>query len=334
LSFSLCPINNSISGIAPTINSIWSDTDTFATTDLGLFTSRTLVAFFDLRQRESFVQVTNIDNENANMHIQIFNVSQDCNENDFFDLYTPNDTHVYNMRDILTNNGNVSGAVLPENAYGFVAISVLGETGGNIFGNFRIIDETGYEYRTDMQFFSARRTNPDPDDGNYHFNFNQSTGIVLSDIVGITYNLVKGEAEVLASNPTDAHLLLDIDIVNNNEDIFSCRNVIFSCIDENSTRAEGLLEFVANISEGSANVASFEYGINEAVPHSRGGEPLCPGNNVTEGTVNLNQVPSSDSFETIFHAYVGLNNGNGRGSMDSITTENVCIAFPIFCGIT
>ena len=40
---------------------------------------------------------------------------------------------------------------------------------------------------------------------------------------------------------------------------------------------------VANMSGDSANVASFEYGINDAIPHSRGGELLCPGNNIAEG---------------------------------------------------
>ena len=47
----------------------------------------------------------------------------------FFDVYTPNDTHVYNMREILTNDGNPSGVVLPENAYGFVAVTQVNQIG-------------------------------------------------------------------------------------------------------------------------------------------------------------------------------------------------------------
>jgi len=67
-----------------------------------------LIGFFDLRDRETFIQVTNIDEDSTghNIHIQIFNVANNCNENNFFDFYTPNDTHVYNLRDITTNDGN------------------------------------------------------------------------------------------------------------------------------------------------------------------------------------------------------------------------------------
>ena len=45
---------------------------------------RILVSFIDLRDRESFIQVTNLSSENNILHIQIFNVDQDCNENNFF----------------------------------------------------------------------------------------------------------------------------------------------------------------------------------------------------------------------------------------------------------
>jgi len=80
-----------------------------------------LLGFFDLRDRETFIQVTNVDtDEEHTVHIQIFNVANNCNENDFFDFYTAGDTHVYNMRDIQTNDGNPSGVVLPAGAYGVV----------------------------------------------------------------------------------------------------------------------------------------------------------------------------------------------------------------------
>ena len=92
----------------------------------------TLVYFFDLRERESFIQLTyntlNVEQNdtdfdttsNQTLHIQIFDVSRDCIENNFFDVYTPADTHVYNMRDIQTNDGSPPGVVLPDGAFGFV----------------------------------------------------------------------------------------------------------------------------------------------------------------------------------------------------------------------
>ena len=84
-----------------------------------------LVSFFDLRDRESFIQITNTNDVNETgdddddddddfqpgndvvVHVQIFNVDDNCNENNFYDTYTPNDTHTYNMRDIQDKNGYV-----------------------------------------------------------------------------------------------------------------------------------------------------------------------------------------------------------------------------------
>ena len=64
------------------------------------------IFFFDLRDRESFIQLTNVFSFEVFVHVQIFDVNNDCIENNFYDTYTGNDTHVYNMRDILTNDGN------------------------------------------------------------------------------------------------------------------------------------------------------------------------------------------------------------------------------------
>ena len=128
-----------------------------------------------------------------------------------------------------------------------------------------------------------------------------------------------------------------MDIVNNNEVLFSCRDVIFSCVDEDNPLIEELLSVA-----GVGSVASFEYGINEAIPHSKGGELLCPGNNINEGTVLLKpepytqaQVDISQSFDgPFFFGFVGLNNGNGRGGMDSIWQPNFCDLpnVPFICG--
>jgi len=126
--------------------------------------------------------------------------------------------------------------------------------------------------------------------------------------------------------------VFDIDIVDNNETIFSCRDVIFSCVNEENP----LLEELLSIAE-TANVASFEYGINNAIPHSKGGELLCPGNVISEGTAILRPetYPTSQAYMDIFNqiggpyffGYVGLNNGNGRGSMDSFWFYNFELGF-------
>ncbi len=313
LSVSLFPINNSIAGAVTAITGSGTDND---------FTGfNTLFYFFDLRERETFLQLTYNDGFglglNGIAHVQIFNVANICNENDFFDNYTINDTHVYNMRDIQTNDGKPSGVVLPDGAYGIVAITVLTTNIGSntFFGNFRVIDNNGYEYRTNAQYISAGVA--DSNDFKYHFNFNQVGGVTLSDVVGITVNRLSDPDFFInyqATNVTEAFNPFDIDIVNNNEVIFSCRNVIFACIDEENPRLKELLEL-----SGEASVASFEYGINNAIPHSKGGELLCPGNTISEGVVILSPLPQPIGPEPFpnFLGYIGLNNGNGRGSMDS-----------------
>jgi len=290
-----------------------------------------LFGFFDLRDRESFIQITNTDGANNHtVHIQLFNVADNCNENNFFDVYTPNDTHVYNLRDIVTNNGNDSGVVLPSDAYGiFVAFVIQGSHSEaeivQFVGNLRIEDNNGYEYRTNL-LGTRYIFNPPDDVGSVRsdapvkFNFNNESGVTLSDIVLIAYTMNENEVEI--SNILDNWILVDVDIFDLNETPFSCRNVIFSCVDQDNPLLESLLEEVAEFSESGASVASLEYGINNAIPHSKGGELLCPGNNIPEGFVKIKEL----SFQVNpgppeLLGFVGLNNGNGRGSMDAMVTQ-------------
>ncbi len=122
----------------------------------------------------------------------------------------------------------------------------------------------------------------------YTINFNTEGGVNASDIVGITTrDISKGEVTVSSG------VTFDVDILNNKEDIFSCSDSTFSC---------------------TAN--TFEYGINETVPNSRDGSVLCPSNNISEGVVRI--TTESHGNTHYFGGYVGLNNSNGRGSMDSL----------------
>ena len=289
-----------------------------------------MFGFFDLRERETFIQITNVDTTapGNNIHIQIFDVSNNCNENNFFDFYTVNDTHVYNLRDIVTNDGNDSGVVLPDGAYGVFVASSEGSNSSNsldkeITGNLRILDNNGYEYRTNLQgeddssndisFLSTFAT----------FNFNSESGVILSDIVGIPFDDDGDDpTEQLIANVLDIWDNLDVDIYNLNEIPFSCRNVVFACVNQEHPLYEELLEEVANTG-GSSSVASFEYGINEAIPHSKGGELLCPGNQISDGFVRIEIIRRGDDTDSEGIYFVGLNNGNGRGSIDALWLQNV-----------
>ena len=290
---------------------------------------RLLFGFFDLRDRETFIQITNTDGANGhNVHIQIFNVADNCNENDFFDAYTPNDTHTYNLRDITTNDGNDSGVVLPSDAYGIFVVFVLRDSFEpfevvQFIGNMRIEDNNGYEYRTNLlgtEYIFSDTVGSLRTDDPVTFNFNNEGGVTLSDIVFITYSIAETEVEI--SNILDNWVLVDVDIFDLNEVPFSCRNVIFSCVDQDNPLLESLLEEVANDNNGpgSASVASFEYGINDVIPHSKGGELLCPGNNIPEGFVKLKDINFLTNVVPELLGFVGLNNGNGRGSMDAMIT--------------
>jgi len=279
----------------------------------------TLVYFFDLRERESFIQLTYngsipidegdfVPGQDLTIHIQIFTVNQNCDENNFFDVYTPNDTHIYNMRDIQTNDGNPSGVVLPDDAFGFV-FAVVVNSQGQLFedvevliGNMRIIDDNGYEYRTNAQ--AGDTFEEEVEDPLAFFNFNTEGGVTLSDIVGIAFTDDSSDREVVVD---DEFAVINIDILNLNETIFSCRDVTIACIDEDNPLIEALLE------ESGTSVARAEYGINNAIPHSKGGELLCPGNTISEGFVRMELLNEGDLDD--FTLFVGLNNGNGRGSM-------------------
>ena len=288
---------------------------------------------FDLRDRESFVQVTNQFSTGVTVHVQIYNVASLCNENNFFDDLTPNDTHTYNLRDILTNDGNPSGVVLPGDAYGIVYITAAQTGGGEIpfpfnpiFGNFRIIDNSGYEYRSNAQGLITSRLRIGPS-GSTTFNFNSNEGVVLSDVFGIPLSTDDSQNPIFFSEASLDKILetfaaVDVDIIDNNEVLFSCRDVIFACVDENSPLLDELIvEASQEIVRSSASVANFEYGINNAIPHSKGGELLCPGNIINEGVVSLTfESAGSDTF--LFAGYIGLNNGNGRASMDAFLAPN------------
>lgn len=297
-----------------------------------------LSAFFDLRERESFIQITNNEGTTATLHVQIFNVGQNCNENNFFDTYTINDTHVYNMREILTNDGNPSGVVLPEDAYGIVVVtSVDPEDFGfeeiALFGNFRILDSNGYEYRSNMTGYNDDSEFPDILENDLTFNFNQLSGVTLSDVVGIyLVDFQEGQVdEWRADNITRTFLVVDVDIYDLNEVPFSCRDVAFACVQPDSPFVEDILAYTGGgdatfDGTNGATAASFEYGINESIPHSKNGELLCPGNVITDGFVSMNTQGSAypDNFggDYIINIFVGLNNGNGRGSMDAVWFPN------------
>ena len=192
-----------------------------------------------------------------------------------------------------------------------------------------MIDNLGYEYRTNAitnptGIFFLQAVFPQ-----LSFNFNSENGVVLSDIFGIALSFEEtgfNTFEASLDNVLETWAAVDVDIINNNEVLFSCRDVVFSCVDENSPLLEEILVLASQgfiFERSSASVARFEYGINDVIPNSKGGELLCPGNNIPEGEVILTveSFPENGNFDA-FVGFAGLNNGNGRGSLDAIIVTN------------
>jgi len=262
-----------------------------------------------------------LEEEAATFHIQIFDVSRDCVENNFLDFYSELDTHVYNLRDIKRNDKTPNTVILPDGAYGFFIVNNTDISGNNIsdkvlIGNMRIVDNSGYEYRTNMigpennRHFRVQGGRP-----NAYFNFNTSGDVTLSDIIGFQTDINDDLHHM--SNIRDTYATWKVEIVGLNEDVSSCRNITYACTNQDNPLLPILLERLADKGNKEASqVASVEYGINEAIPSSKDAPLLCPGNTVSQGWVRLQLEEDGDNVDRPKTLFIGLNNGNGRGSMD------------------
>ena len=73
------------------------------------------------------------------------------------------------------------------------------------------------------------------------------------------------------------------------------------------------------------SIARFEYGINDSLPHTKGGEVLCPGNNIQKGFVTFRTIEQPVELgvpNASFIGYIALNNGNNRGTIDTLWRFN------------
>ena len=280
-----------------------------------------LFFFWDLRNRESFFQVYNTDPVGmARVHIQIFDVANNCRQTSFFDTFTRGDTHVYNLRNLDTNDGLVGPLPLPDNGYGLIAVTLSDADGNKVFdpvliGNFRIVDESGYEYRTNAASFP-----PDviPTTSSYSFNFNNVDGTKLSDVVGMPIFIFGGAGPGIASVVAAGTIGITFDAVSYDdfEHIFSCPPVAFACDFEDNLLREAVFS-----ATGPLTNIGFDLGINGVIPNSRGELSICPTNTDTKGLVTLTVNTILTPAANFFVGFVGLNNGDGTGSMEPFTAS-------------
>lgn len=259
-----------------------------------------LVYYFDEVGRHTYIQLTNTSDEQVCVHVQVFEANDFCNEVDFDDCLSAGDTNVYDMEN-LPGNPDLS------ESYGFVAVSL--ETGPDfsLIGMFRILDDNGFEYRTNAA------GSEDPLAFNELFNilnFNDVTGNNLSDVIGITY-VSLGAGQVYAS-PAIGTVFGDVTenfqnlIFDEFENFNSCSPVGFFC-----------------------DAGTINYGIDNSIPNSQGFDRICNTSKLDadnsagwlylpfNGFLCLDGFGCGGEPDLFFVGFLGLNNGDGTGSMDS-----------------
>lgn len=259
-----------------------------------------MVGYWDLRERNSFFQVTNTSGEEIRIHIQLFNVGQDCAEFDYYDTLTGFDTHVYKVSELDRNNGAALASPDLSEGHGIVAVSLVNPDDTLNFdrvltGNFRIQDSAGYEYRTN--FVGSGQDVFNADVITYTLNFNDVNDSQFADIVVISYIPTIEPGGILPTANEYNVVLYD-----DQENPISCSPVALGCPDPE---------------DFSAAAPVINTGINQAITNSHGGPSLCLG---TDTTGFINMFRTDDIFigpeiPEVTIVYTGLNTGNGSGSM-------------------
>lgn len=269
----------------------WGGVTVTTVTDTDLGDGSQLYFFWDLRGRESFFQLTNTSNKKITVHVQVFNSATGCSEFDFFDTYTGNDTHLYNVRQLDTNNGSKIGPPNLDNGFGFIVVSHGNDDDTGLTGNFRIVDNSGYEYRTnaaDFEDFDDISNGETLATNIYSFNFNDLNGISFADVVGIVVDNSSVDTNSITESTSPTATFTPV-LVNEDEIPVSCPPVTFSC--------------------------ATDLGINQAIVNSKGAASLCLGT-TTNGAVGLTLTRQSSNGRFIV-GFIGLNDGAGHGSMDA-----------------
>lgn len=274
-----------------------------------------LVYYFDNRERKSYVQLANLSDSPIDVHVQVWMVNSTtatCEEIDFYDTYSGLDVHTYDILNITRNDGPplMWPPLYLSGIYGFVVVSRSTGPSNSLVGVMKIIDDAGYEYRTNAIAPESVSTASNMF-GN--INFNNINGNKFSDLIGFTYSetsspdgvFAEGVASVFGQ-PGKEIMILDED-----ENITSCSPVTFSC------------------SDGSANIA-----IDNSLPTSKApGGRACNTSIINAGNDSGSiYMPFESSFctnpavgdednnclyDTHFVGFIGLNNGDGSGSFDS-----------------
>ena len=305
----------------------WGGLSTYEIPDTD-FPGFILANFWDQRARFTTVQITNTCAFGVNIHVNVFNVPDNCEDFDFNDTLTANDTHVYDLRDL---QGNTTVVASPDftDGYGIFLVTVVDVEFDNIddqfclIGSFRVIAPgAGYEYRTNSASLEADFA---PFTDGYTFNFNTVDGADLSDVVGIVLEGVNVDDNPADIDLFDQQIWVEFDplIFNAGETGFSCSFAAFACTPSDGLLAELILADIVGDGGTPPAVIGFDLGINDHFLNSRGEPSICSGSNDV-GFVLIEAVDEGnavDDDDGSFVGFIGLNNGDGTGSMDSWWAE-------------
>jgi len=268
-----------------------------------------IVGYWDLRNRESFFQLTNVSGGLITVHIQIWNasdpnISNVCTEFDFTDIYTGFDTHIYDLRNLSRNNGVPLAPPILDGGHGYIIASttdpmnITGCTNQQaLIGNFKIKDIPGkYEYRGTALGSNNNSANKEV----FSYNFNDISSTGLSDIVIFHIERKSSLGGLCSGVPDD--LLVSRVFIDLSENIISCptSNMLCKSVVDNS-----IVQFGVN------------FGINQNIQNSRGAVSLCAGTDANGWMIIADGGADCEETDGFCGGWVGINNGNGTGSMDA-----------------
>lgn len=262
-----------------------------------------LYYYWDLRDRESTFQVFNRGSSVIRVHVQVFvanSSSVQCAETDFFDQYTPFDTHIYNLSNLTSNNGSPTGvSSFPDNTFGFAVVTVVNSAGSTLTdpvlqGSFRITDNAGYEYRANPAGIKPIGFTTD----SFGFSYETMGPNTRSDVIGIPVIWTEPTFGIPLAGP---HIVAKFQTINVEDPLsllFNCAPNVFSC-----------------------STTGMNKGINDSIPNSKDSSRMCS-TNINTGTINFELpiipgLPSGTIQADFLVGFVGINNGSNIGSMDA-----------------
>ncbi len=302
-----------------------------------------VVYFWDMRMaRQTLAQLTNTSQFTIDVHVQIFNVTSPavvCEETNFNDRYTPGDTHVYDLSNLVSNNdadglgavGMSAPAADLDEGYGLLVITDTTIRDSTLIGMFRIIDgDSDFEYRTNAAGEDQRFQGADNLWNYADINFNNVDGSNLSDVVGLVYRSASLDSVIASpllqvtfgdvtgdvTDPTP-----QIHIFDEFESPTSCSPTTFAC--DLTLVDKGIDNFHPN-SKGEVNRIC-----NDSVDV---GWLFMPVNGFRCFDINFGGTPGAcgpNLVNMYFVGFLGLNNGDGTGSMDSWWTPGISDETPI-----